>query len=288
MISIIIINYNGTKFASKLIESLNSQSIKYDEAVIIDNNSLDKSEKTFLEKLKHVTLCKFIKNKGFSSAVNIGIKAALYNNVLLLNNDTYLKTDFIENCLKNLNKYNNTFFAPLVLTYDGKRIDSAGDKIDRGFRPTKRMSGEKYNGNLKGEKIDGFSMSVAYFRKNDFMKIGPLDERFFMYFEDADFSLRAKEAGYDILFTPDCIAYHYISAYTKSKYKSSYSPQKVYWEGRNRVWMFIKSKYKHNIFKVIEFIYGTITSFIFHLLKTMYFAEYANGVFFAFRGSKKL
>ena len=89
MISIIIINYNGTKFASKLIESLNSQSIKYDEAVIIDNNSLDKSEKTFLEKLKHVTLCKFIKNKGFSSAVNIGIKAALYNNVLLLN--YYLK-----------------------------------------------------------------------------------------------------------------------------------------------------------------------------------------------------
>jgi hypothetical protein len=283
MISVIIINYNGMKFADKLIESILSQTAVYGEVIITDNSSSDESAEYLFSRLKYAVLLKFKENIGFASAVNKAVKSASFENILLLNNDTYLKEDFIELACKNLNCRNKIFYAPLVLNYEGTFIDSAGDYMGKGFKPMKRLSGEKYTGKLSPAKVDAFSMSATYFKKSEFISLGMLDERFFMYFEDADFSLRAKEMGYEILFTPECIAYHFISGSTKSVYKNIYSPKKVFWESRNRVWMFLKTKYRINPIKSAEFSYGTMTSFIYHLLKTGYPIEYLTGFFEAFR-----
>ncbi|MGE3062107.1 MAG: glycosyltransferase family 2 protein [bacterium] len=277
MISAIIINYNGKRFVDKLADSLNSQSSPYDEVVIVDNNSTDGSGELLFKELRNCVLLKMSVNKGFASAVNLAVNQCSGENIMLLNNDLYIDVCFIERALKNIDENDKTFFAPLVMDYSGERIDSAGDEISAGFRPVKRFSGQKRE-NIKREMVKGFSMSAAYFRKKDFISLCGLDEKFFMYFEDVDFSIRASQRGYTILFTPECVAYHYVSAGTKSIGKGLYSPQKTYWEARNRVWAFFKSSYAKNPLKVMEFIFGTASSMRFHAVKSKYILEYMEGL----------
>jgi len=112
-ISVVIINYNGEKFAEKLINSLNSQTEEYGEVIIIDNNSKDASFFYFLEKLKNVTLFRLSENKGFGYAVNLGVKQAKFENILLLNNDTFIENDFIEKSLKNISNFKGYSFCSI-------------------------------------------------------------------------------------------------------------------------------------------------------------------------------
>lgn len=278
-ISVIIINYNGMLFIERLVKSLNQQSTPYDEVIVFDNNSYDESEDYFLKNLKKVTLLKSSENIGFAKAVNIAVSQAKNDLILVLNNDTYLEERFIERCLKNVDengKYH--FFTPLVLNYTGQLIDSAGDSIDRFVRPFKNLHLKKYEGmSFVKEEKDSFSMSIAYFKKDKFLEVGGLDERFFMYFEDVDFSLRLKKFKYNILFTPDTIGYHLISGSTKIKNSMKvYSAKKVFWEARNRVFLFNKN-YDLNIISLFFFLFGTILSSIFHIFKTGYFYFYLKG-----------
>lgn len=277
MISIVIINYNGIKFADKLAESLNCQTMPYDEVVIVDNNSRERSAELLQSKLRNTVLIEFAHNKGFACAVNAGVKAAAGETVVLLNNDIYLDSSFIEKSAKELKKEEKLFIAPLVLDYDGKKIDSAGDCILRGFRPVKRHGGRDLFPMTK-DVVSGFSMSAAVFRRRDFIGLGGLDERFFMYFEDVDFSIRASKRGYRVIFLPDCIAYHFISAGTKSSHGGVYSPRKVFREARNRVWAFFKSDMRKNPLSVALFVLGTLSSFIFHIRATGCWVEYLEGL----------
>lgn len=278
MISVIIINYNGLKFSDKLIASLNSQTLLYDEAVVFDNNSNDSGCEKIASMLKNVTLYKSAENIGFASAVNRAVDLASNQDIILLNNDIRLDKNFIKNALKNLSSNSKTFFAPLVLNYDGELIDSMGDNVGKDFKPVKLNSMKKPEDvDLKGCSVSGFSMSASYFKKNDFINNGYLDERFFMYFEDVDFSIRLKRKGYNVMFTPETIAYHYISGATKSEFKSEYSPQKVFWESRNRVFMYVKNYNFSAAYPPLNFVLGTISSFVYHLLKTKYWCEYAEG-----------
>lgn len=280
-ISVVIINYNGKRFVERLVDSLNSQTERYGEVVVVDNNSKDDSYFHFLKNLRDITLFKLNENKGFGYAVNLGVKQSKFKNILLLNNDTFLDKTFIENCLKNIDtclKY--SFFAPLVLNYDGKFIDSAGDSMGRFIRPYKNLNKKEFNDlKLHTKEVEGFSMSICYFRKNSFFESGMLDERFFMYFEDVDFSLRLKKRKEKVLFTPDTIGYHFISASTKFENSmNEYSSKKIFWEGRNRVFLFVKNYQINSIKDWTSFILGTFISGVFHLLKTKDFLSYLNGL----------
>ncbi len=292
-ISVVIINYNGEKFAEKLINSLNSQTEEYGEVIIIDNNSKDASFFYFLEKLKNVTLFRLSENKGFGYAVNLGVKQAKFENILLLNNDTFIENDFIEKSLKNISNFKGySFFAPLVLNYDGTYVDSAGDSVGKFLRPYKNFHKKEYkNLKLENSEVNGFSMSICYFVKDDFIKEGMVDEKFFMYFEDVDFSLRLKRKKRKILFTPDTVGYHFISASTKIENRmSEYSSKKVFWEGRNRVFLFFKNYNLYSIKDLFFFLIGTLISSYFHLFKTKKFFWFVKGLFegfFDLKGIKK-
>lgn len=281
-VSIVIVNYNGRDYLSKLSDSLNEQGVPYDEVIVVDNCSTDGGYRVLLGKLRNILYIFREKNEGFPSAVNRGIMSARNDYIVLLNNDIYLDSDFIKNAVMKLECDNKHFFAPLVMDYEGERIDSAGDIYDIQVKPVKRYSGMKPDMSLmEDEFVDGFSMSACFFRKNDFLSIGKLDEKFIMYFEDVDFCMRAAEKGYKTMFVPEVKAYHKISAGTKSEFGSDYSPRKVFFESRNRVFL-LKKHYLNRKFFVIlvPFLYGTCTSVIFHIMNTGYFLEYLKGMVF--------
>lgn len=284
-ISVIIINYNGSRFAGKLIESLNNQTVSYNEIIIADNASSDHSDIEFLNGLSRVRYIYLEENTGFSHAVNIAVRQVRENNIILLNNDIYLKDDFTENALTALRQYKRTIFAPLVMDYTGEYIDSAGDIVPPDLKPRKRFSGEKPN-RLTAADIDSVSMSCCFFRKNDFLDAGSLNDFFFLYFEDVDFSMRARMRGFNMRFTPDCIAFHYISGSTKNVYGSPYSPLKVFYETRNRIFLMRNLRPLSLLKQSSAIISGTLASAVYFALRG-YLTEFISGIWAGIHSMKR-
>ncbi len=278
MISIIIINYNGKRFRKQLIESLKSQSYKNFEIIVIDNNSKEIPYNDYIFNFEKIKFISHKKNYGFPHAVNMGIKIACSENIVLLNNDIYLDKKFLENAYYHLNDNIKTFHAPLVLDYTGSFIDSAGDNINREMKPFKRMHKEKVNTKMEKTKIMGFSMSACYFKKYDFYKVGEMRNHYFLYFEDVDFSMRALSKGFNIEFQPDTLCYHYISAATKKLTGSDYSPLKTFYEARNRILLLRNLNPMNLIINMPFIIKGTISSIVFHILRTGYIFDYISGI----------
>ncbi|MFO8061866.1 MAG: glycosyltransferase family 2 protein [bacterium] len=275
-ITVIIINYNGSGFAAKLIDSLNAQTVSYSEIIIVDNASSDNSDIEFLNGLSRIRYIYLEENTGFPHAVNIAVSQARENNILLLNNDIYLKDDFTENALTALEQYKRTVFAPLVMDYRGEYIDSAGDTVPPDLKPRKRLSGEKPD-RMSAADIDSVSMSCCFFRKKDFLDAGSLNDYFFLYFEDVDFSMRARMRGFSMRFIPGCIAYHYISGSTKSVYGSLYSPLKVFYETRNRIFLMRNLRVISLLRQSAAVIAGTLSSAVYFALRG-YLTEFISGL----------
>jgi len=285
-ITVIIINYNGSGFAGRLIESLNNQTEPYSEIIIVDNASSDNSDIEFLNGLSRIKYIYLEENTGFPHAVNIAVSQARQQNILLLNNDIYLKDDFTENALTAIKQYKRTIFAPLVMDYRGEYIDSAGDTVPSDLKPRKRLSGKKpYR--MSAADVDSVSMSCCFFRKKDFLDAGSLNDYFFLYFEDVDFSMRAGMAGFNMRFMPHCIAYHYISGSTKSVHGSSYSPLKVFYETRNRVLLMRNLKTMALLRQSAAIIAGTLASAVFFASRG-YSAEFISGLWTGIHDMKRV
>lgn len=191
------------------------------------------------------------KNTGFAAGNNIGIKQALSkgaNYVLLLNNDTLVEPNFLNDLIKTAETEEKIgvvspkiYFAPgfeyhknryakndlgKVIWYAGGKIDWQNilgiheglDKIDKG----------QFNQPKEVEFASGCCLLI---KRKVFQKIGLLDERYFLYLEDMDFCVRVKEEGYKIIFEPKAIVWHKNLGTDKEKTKSL----QAYYYTRNRL-----------------------------------------------------
>lgn len=212
---IITINYNSSENTINLLESLGNQIDKDFGVIVVDNNS-DNVEKlmTYQTSETNIIYIKNDRNLGFSGGNNIGIRKALQNEadwVLLLNNDTWVERLFIGRLRAYLEGKNGI----IGLALDEKRDKTAYAGQIQWLKPTlfhittRRVVMIKFVD--KSYAIGG----AMLIHKNVFDKIGFLDENYFLYFEDADFCIRAKKAGIPITFLGEIKIFHSVSASTK-------------------------------------------------------------------------
>src|SRR3989339_1389775 len=95
-VSAVIINHNGAEFLGKCVDSILAQSLKPVEIMIIDSFSTDSSAE-ILAKYISLKVKKLDKNIGFAAAANMGIRESPGDYLLIMNSDTCLKADFLEN-----------------------------------------------------------------------------------------------------------------------------------------------------------------------------------------------
>ncbi len=213
-LTIITINYNSSENTIKLLESLKDQSDKDFEVIVVDNNSEDVEKLMDYETTQNnIVYIKNDKNIGFSGGNNIGIRRALENQadwVLLLNNDTWVESSFIEHLRAKLEGREGVIGLALD---EGHRAVFYG--LIEWLKPTlihittRRVVMAKSVDKLY---VIGGAMLI---NKKVFDKIGFLDENYFLYFEDADFCQKARRAGIPISFLPEIKIYHSVSASTK-------------------------------------------------------------------------
>lgn len=223
MISIVIPNFNGLSHLEVCYNSLRNQSYKDFTIVLVDNNSKDESVKFTEKNYPEVKILKLDFNTGFSVAVNEGIKYSMdileSDFILLLNNDTECKPDFLEEMIKGFKDENTGSVAcKMINFYDRNIIDDAGDFIKRKGSPFARGFEEKDSGQFdKAEFIFGACAGAAIYKREVVEKIGYFDDDFFAYYEDVDFSFRMQLAGFKCFYNPKAVCYHKRGATTSSK-----------------------------------------------------------------------
>lgn len=238
-LSIIIPNYNGKKYIKTCIDSLYNQTIKFYEIIIIDNNSQDGSYDYIEKEYPNVKPIKLEKNYGFSKAVNEGIKASKGEFVILLNNDTEVKGDWLEKLLNCIEKDEKIFSccSKMIRYNEKEKIDDAGDEYTVLGWAHKCGDGANIDKYSKDRQIFSSCAGAAIYRKEVFNEIGYFDENFFAYLEDVDVSYRANIYGYKNIYCSGAKVYHIGSGTTGSRYNAF----KVRLSVRNNIYLIYKN-----------------------------------------------
>ncbi|MBU0619372.1 glycosyltransferase family 2 protein [Patescibacteria group bacterium] len=205
-IAIIIVNWNEPKATIDCLASIHKllklNKLDYKVSIIVvDNGSKDNSVRLIQVKFPNVFLLKNKINLGFARAVNIALKDVLkkdFDVVMLLNNDTVIKQKTFFNTMINELYQNNEIgiIGPVILD-EKQNIWSAGGVID----PWRYSGGHITKLSQKTSPVDFVSGCCMFIKTEVFKKTGMFDERFYLYYEDVDFCLRAKKAHYKSMIT---------------------------------------------------------------------------------------
>jgi GT2 family glycosyltransferase len=195
-IFIVIVNYNGGKNLLECLKSVYASHYKNFEVVVVDNASNDGSIEEVRPHFSKVHYIMNGKNSGFAGGVNLGIRFALEKMadlIFLLNNDAILEPETITSLEKEERKYGSGIFSPRITSMDGKNWFSSGKVLWWRMRAIHQERKKNISKTYKSEYVPGCAMLIS---KKVFGATGIFDENFFLYYEDVDFCLRAKQYGY--------------------------------------------------------------------------------------------
>ncbi|MGH7203996.1 MAG: glycosyltransferase family 2 protein [Candidatus Levyibacteriota bacterium] len=228
-IAVVTVNYNTAKDTQAFLASLAKiNRVNFTiQTIVVDNGSTEKFQLSPQEQL-HTTLIYNADNIGFSGGYNIGIKTALENGanaVMIVNNDTLLDPNILIHLEKVLYSEDvigltvpKMYFAKghefhkdrytkeqvgKVLWYAGGSVD--WNNVQSIHRGVDEVDDGQYN---RTEKVDFASGCCMLIKKEVFEKVGMFDERYFLYYEDADLCERMKRAGYMLYYVPRAFLYH--------------------------------------------------------------------------------
>mgnify|MGYP003331941202 CR=1 FL=1 len=218
LVYIILVNWNGKNDTLECLSSLQKVTYTNFKVLVVDNASGDGSVEAIRKEFSNIELITNKENLRFSGGNNVGIQYALNNNaelVLLLNNDTTVEPNFLSELITISEKNKNVGIVGAKIFYytNKKRLWYAGGTINfktgmskhRGIR---EVDTKKYD---NVEEVDYITGCCMLLKREVVEKVGMLDESYFIYGEDADWCLRAKNAGYKLMYAPSAIVYHKVS-----------------------------------------------------------------------------
>ncbi|MDD5729575.1 MAG: glycosyltransferase family 2 protein [Candidatus Omnitrophica bacterium] len=222
LISIIIATAGKGGYLISCLESLNLQSHKTLETIVIDNSSDPELRAKLCRVYPQITVYRPKDKLDFCRSMNLGIASSSGEFVLCLNDDVTLDSNFIESALKGFQAASNIgMVSGKILRPDGKTIDSTGLFVSR-FR----TAGERgYNRRDKGQfdeagYVFGASGACAFYRKEMLGEVkaagGYFDEDYGFFYEDLDIAWRAQRLGWKGYYVPQALAYHARGATARS------------------------------------------------------------------------
>ena len=230
---IVVLNWNGLRDTRSLLPTLAACRMPAgwkQHTLVVDNGSSDGSVDTLRREFPDVELLPLPDNRWFAGGNNPGIRKALdagADAIMLLNNDTRADPGMLEHLLLALEQDPGAgAAAPLI--YFGvptRRIWYAGGRCNPDLGLTShRGIRELDEGQYRKIEDTGYLTGCCLLAwRRVWEKVGVLDEQYFIYAEDADWSLRARHAGYRMLFVPTARLWHEVSAASGQA-----SPFKIY------------------------------------------------------------
>jgi GT2 family glycosyltransferase len=219
-ITIIILSYNTRALLERCLSSVFAAQTAKDrwEVIVVDNASTDDSVAVIKNKYPTVSVVENRKNLGFAAGNNVGINKAKGSVILLLNSDTEVTVGAIQETARYLVHQPEAGVATCMLIRPDGSMDPACHRgfptpgaslayflgLEKIFPKSTRFGGYHmgYKDLSQPHQIDSPSGAFFMIKKSVIKKVGLLDERFFMYGEDLDWSYRIKHAGWKIIFYP--------------------------------------------------------------------------------------
>ena len=235
-LSIIIVNHNSRSLLEQCLASVQkARTGIVSEIIIVDNNSMDGSKEQLPAKFPNL---KFIFNKenlGFAKACNQGCKVASGKYILFLNPDTILPATSLAGCLSFFETHPEAGAVGVRMVDIQRRFLKESKRglptpsasfyklfgLSAIFPRSKTFS-KYYEGHLperENNPVDVLSGAFMMIRKEVFEKLNGFDERFFMYGEDIDLSLRIMNAGYKNYYMGTVSVIHLKGGSTEYNYK---------------------------------------------------------------------
>jgi hypothetical protein len=233
-ISVVIVNYKVKEYVLNLLHTLYKGKGEYSlQIIVIDNASGDNALTEISKQYTDITVIQNDENLGFGKANNQGINLAKGKYTLLINPDTLISEDTLEKMYAFMEANPKCGVSSCkILNADGsfakecKRsipdLVSAVNKVtglDTLF-PKSRLFGKRYLSWIdenETSEVPVVSGSFMFWNTDVLKSLGGFDEAFFMYAEDDDICLRAKEAGYKVVYAPITKIIHYKGESTKKR-----------------------------------------------------------------------
>jgi len=224
-LSIIMVSYNTKAVLRKAIQHVyQSTGLESFEIIVVDNDSHDGSSEMVASEFPQVKLIQNPANVGFAAGNNPGIEAAKGEYILLLNSDAYVFDNSLQATVNYMEAHPETgIMGAQLICEDGSPQPSARE-FPTVWRKIKVLSGwdsrhssyESYYDYYREEDlgapepraVDWVPGTYFAIRREALNDIGLLDERFFMYYEEVDYCLRARDAGWRIDFNPQISVIH--------------------------------------------------------------------------------
>jgi GT2 family glycosyltransferase len=221
-VSIVIPNYNGASFLEDCLLSLKKQTYTDFEIILVDNGSSDDSEQVAFSIYPDIRFISMGENKGFSKAVNAGIRGANGEYTVLLNNDTIATEQWLESLVTCIESDPAIFScsSKMVKFKEPEQIDDAGDAYTIFGWAYQEGNSAPISQYTTNRQIFSSCAGAAIYRTRLFSEIGYFDEQFFAYLEDVDVGYRANIYGYKNIYCADAIIYHIGSATTGGGFSS--------------------------------------------------------------------
>ena len=233
-----------SKFVKYQTENKPIKILEYTEYKIKDQTIRYDNDKNIFTDKKRLILIKTNKNHGFAGGNNIGIKYAIQNlipdYVLLLNNDTVQDKEFLRELVKTAETDKDIgFVGAKTYFYNKKNIIQVAGGANVSFKyiitlemGLNQSDNGKYNHDVELDYISG---SCVLCRSEMLKKIGLLDTKYFMYWEDADWGFRGSKAGYKSVYSSKSKIWHKVGASSKNHFQ-------MYYFNRNRLYFMKKNR----------------------------------------------
>ena len=224
-LSIIITHHNTPELLNLCIKSIKDtvKNLQY-EIIVVDGESKNRSREFIKDKYPDIKLISFEKNVGYSRIVNAGIREVVGDNILILNADIIVLDDAVMEMMKFLDEHKKVgIVGPQLLDFTNKIQASCFmnpsfkaiiarrtflEKTRWGKNILDKFTINDWDKN-SSRKVDWVQGSAMMVRREAIDKVGLWDERFFMYFEDADWCRRFWQSGYEVVYLPSAKMFHY-------------------------------------------------------------------------------
>jgi len=242
----IVLTWNAADFVCQALDSLQKSSFPT-EILVIDNDSADATRDVVTANFPDVKLINTGENLGYAGGNNFGIEVALEENpdyIFILNPDAFVDANCLATLVQRMESERSVAaVSPIIYNAESRQPWFAGSWIRWRTGETVQISTidakQKYT-----ERINGCAVLV---RANAIQKTGLMDARYFLYYEESDWSVRFTARGYKNGLEPNAVAWHNVSSSTGG----GLSPLYQYYMARNRL-LFVK-KHRPNFLPIVMF-----------------------------------
>lgn len=230
-VDVSVVSWNSWHYLRQNLPALIAQDYPAYRVVVVDNASADATADEVSARFPDVEVIRNGRNDGFGGANNLAFRQSESEYVAVLNPDARPETGWLRALVQALDRSPRAAFATskVLLAADPRRVNACGTSVHLSGIGSCRGINDDQHEHVAPASVPCISGAAFVARREALEEIGGFDERFFMYMEDVELSLRARLAGWDVVLAP------------RSRVVHDYSPDlpawKFYYLERNRFFM---------------------------------------------------